>query len=330
MSRLKTVTRDDLTIARRRQGKGYRFVDPEGQAVTDREFLARARHLAIPPAWTEVRIALSPRAHIQSCGVDAAGRVQYIYHPDWELRRDERKQRRLAALTAALPRIRRRVQRDLAAEPGSQELALAIAVALIDRTAMRVGREKYLEERGTRGAGTLFTRDVRVDGDDVYLTFPSKSGKTAEYRVTDARLAAAITRIKTLPGKRLLVHRHAEGKLRPIRTSAINLYLQAIAGEDISAKDFRTLHASALAGDALAQLEPATSEAGRKRQIAAVAKEVSEFLQNTPMISRKSYIVPALFHLFDKGMLKAVWSKRYALAGLRLREQRLRAALAAG
>jgi DNA topoisomerase-1 len=329
MARLKIVTRDDLTIVRRRSGKGFTFVDSSGKRVPADAF-SRAQHLGIPPAWSEVHVADHPRAHIQCCGTDEAGRVQYIYHPDWEMKRSERKRRRLDRLSQALPKIRRRVAKDLGAEAGSQTLALALAVGLIDKTAMRVGRERYLTERGTRGAGTLYSRDVLVDGPLVAISFPAKSGKVAEYAFADPKLADAIARIKALPGKRLLSYRDGEGKVRPIKTEAINTYLRSIAEAEISAKDFRTLHASALAAEALAQLEPAESEAGRKRQIAGVARQVADFLQNTPLISKKSYIVPELFALFDAGRLSALWQKGSTAAkGLRLREVRLREALGA-
>lgn len=329
MARLKIVTRDDLTIVRRRSGKGFTYLDASGKRVSADTF-SRARHLGIPPAWADVHIAENPRAHIQCCGTDEAGRVQYIYHSDWEVRRSERKRRRLDRLGLALPKIRRRVAKDLGAEAGSQTLALAIAVAMIDKTAMRVGRERYLAERGTRGAGTLYSRDVLVDGPLIAVTFPAKSGKIAEYAFADPRLADSIARIKELPGKRLLSYRDAEGKVRPIKTEAINTYLRTIGEADISAKDFRTLHASALAAEALAQLEPADSEAGRKRQIAGVAQQVANLLQNTPLISKKSYIAPELFALFDTGRLSVLWQKGVtATRGLRLREARLREALGA-
>jgi DNA topoisomerase-1 len=328
MPRLKIVSRDDLTIVRRRAGRGFTYRNGNFK-VTAEDDLVRVRRLGIPPAWTEVRIAADPRAHIQCCGTDEAGRVQYIYHEDWELKRSERKRKRVARLVEALPRIRRRVTRNLGAEAGSRTLALAIALALIDRTAMRVGRERYLAERGTRGAGTLYSRDVAVEGPLVAVSFPAKSGKVAEYAFADEKLAAAIARIKSLPGKRLLVYRGDDGQIRAIKAAAINDYLRSIAGTDVSAKDFRTLHASALAGEALAGLEPAGSEAGRKRQIAGVARQVADFLQNTPLISKKSYIAPELFALFDAGRLTAVWNRATGGQRLRLREARLREALAA-
>jgi DNA topoisomerase-1 len=324
------ISRADLTVARQRRGRGFCYRDADGTLVCDAEFKARMSELAIPPAWREVQIAREPRAHIQCIGRDEAGRVQYIYHPDWEVRRSARKQRRLAALTGALPRIRRRVRRDLAAEAGSIELAQAIAIALIDATAMRVGRERYLEENGTRGAGTLYARDVTLSGNEVRTHFIAKGGKTTDYSVTDRKLAEPSTRIKPLLPRRVLVYRDAEGKVRPLKTGMINAYLREIGGVAVSVKDFRTLHASARAAEALAEMPPATSESARKRQIAAVTREVADFLRNTPMICRKSYIAPCLFRLFDEGRLQKLWIATSAGGrGLRLRERRLGAVLAA-
>ena len=328
--RLKTIRRDDLVVRRVRHGRGHAYFDAEGKPWPVGELRDRVLHLGIPPAWTEVRVAPDPKMHIQACGIDAAGRVQYIYHPDWEARRTRRKQRQLALLTEALPRIRRKVHEDLEAETGSKTLALAIGVALIDRTAMRIGRERYLDARGTRGAGTLFTRDVAVEGDRLTLSFPAKSGKRADYTLEDARLAGAIARVKTIPGKRLLMYRTDEGVAKAIRTEELNRYLREIAGAPVSAKDFRTLHASALAAEALAKIEPGESAAARKRQVADVTRNVAAFLRNTPAITRKSYIAPCLFALFETAKLSDMWA---AVAerhdGLRVREVRLAAVLAA-
>jgi DNA topoisomerase-1 len=328
MARLKRASRDDLTVCRVRHGRGFGLRDLAGEAIRDAELHERVRALGIPPAWTDVRIAANHRLHIQALGKDAAGRLQYIYHPDWELRRTQKKQQQLALLSDALPRIRRKVREDLEAEAGSKRLALALGVAMIDRTAMRVGRERYLEAHGTRGAGTLFTRDVTVRGDLVRIRFPAKSGKTADYELADARVAEAIRKVKTVPGPRLLLYRNADGKPKAVRTEDLCRYLREIAGAPVTAKDFRTLHASALAAEALARLEPAESVSGRKRQMAAVTKQVATFLQNTPAICRASYIAPCLYALFDKGKLGAMWSAVTDTRGLRQREARLGGVLA--
>lgn len=327
--RLVKIGRAELTLLRKRRGAGFCYVAPDGMLMTDAATKARIKALGIPPAWTQVRIASNEKAHIQVLGMDEAGRDQYIYHPEWELRRHDKKQKRLGLLTGVLPKVRRKVAEALGAETGSRELALAIAVTLIDKTAMRVGREKYLESSGTRGAGTLYAGDVRVAGDEVTMVFDAKGGQRAEYSLTDAKLADAVTRIKTLPGKRLLVYRDEAGKVRPIKTGSINAWLRELAGVEISAKDFRTLHASAMAGEALARLEVGASEAARRRQMAQVAREVSEVLRNTPVICRKSYIAPCLFKLFDEGKLKAMWEVAgKGRAGLLTREKRLSVVLA--
>jgi DNA topoisomerase-1 len=313
-----------------KHGRGYAYQDAAGNAWPSGELRERALHLGIPPAWTDVRIAPHSLMHIQALGLDAAGRVQYIYHPDWEARRARKKQRQLALLTASLPRIRRKVSEDLDSPAGDRALALAIGVALIDRTAMRIGRERYLDARGTRGAGTLFSRDVSVQRDELTLRFPAKSGKVANYTLTDAKLAAAIARVKEISGKRLLMYRDETGQAHAIRTEELNRYLREIAGVSVSAKDFRTLHASALAGEALAKLEPGDSISARRRQVTAVTRVVAEFLRNTPTITRKSYIAPCLFALFEKSQLSDMWAaaaERHE--GLRVREARLAAVLAA-
>ncbi|MBL8596186.1 MAG: DNA topoisomerase IB [Devosia sp.] len=327
--RLKRVSRDDLVVRRVRHGRGHAYLDADGRSWPRGELRDRALHLDIPPAWTEVRVAPEPNMHIQACGLDAAGRVQYIYHSQWEARRTAKKQRQLALLTAALPRLRRQVSRDLEAKAGSRALALAIGVALIDRTAMRIGRERYLDARGTRGAGTLYTRDVRAKGDAITVGFPAKSGKVAEYTLTDARLAAAIARIKTIPGKRLLMYRDADGTARAVRTDDLNRYLRKIADAPVTAKDFRTLHASALAAEELAKIEPGESPTARKRQLADVTREVASFLRNTPAITRTSYIAPCLFTLFEKAKLSDLWAVVDSREGLRAREARLAAVLEA-
>ncbi len=328
--RLKTISRDDLIVRRVRHGRGHAFFDADGKPWPAGELRARALHLGIPPAWTEVRVAPEPNMHIQACGIDAAGRVQYVYHADWEARRTRKKQKQLALLSEALPRIRRRVGEDLGAEAGSKRLALAIGVALIDRTAMRIGRERYLDARGTRGAGTLFSRDVSVEGDELVLKFPAKSGKVAQYRLEDAALAHAVARVKSIPGKRLLMYRDEAGVAHAIRTDEINRYLREIAGARVTAKDFRTLHASALAGEALARLEPGESAAARKRQMAGVTRTVAEFLRNTPAITRNSYIAPCLFAMFEQATLGELWAMSVERHdGIRAREARLAQVLAA-
>lgn len=308
MVRLRHIGRDRLTITRVRRGRGFAYLNAAGQPIRAPAERARFRALGIPPAWADVRIAEDPLAHLQAAGTDAAGRVQYRYHPEWEARRRKRKEAHLALLIAALPGLRARVAADLSAPAGSRTLALALGVALIDRTAMRVGRERYLQANGTRGAGTLLTRDVTVKGDTITLSFPAKSGKRALYRLVDPAIAAAVRKVKTVPGARLLMYRDDADTARAIQTAEINRYLKGVTGVPVTAKDFRTLHASAMAGEALARLEPGDSERARKRQMADVTRAVAAFLHNTPAICRSSYIAPRLYELFERGRLGPLWT----------------------
>lgn len=314
-ARLRRVTPEALEWRWQRHGRGRRLLDAAGRAVRDAATLERVRALGVPPAWTDVRVAPDPLGHIQALGTDAAGRRQYIYHPDWEARRVRRKQGQLRLMVEALPKLRRRLRADLEAEPGSKVLALAIAVTLIDGTAMRIGRERYLETSGTRGAGTLFVRDATVTGDEVCLRFPAKSGKAARYCIRDGRLARAIEGVRSVPGKRLLMYRGVDGKPHNLRTEEINRYLREVTGLGISAKYFRTFHASARAGEALAALERAESEAARKRQVAGVVRQVAAFLQNTPAVCRTSYVAPCLLALFEKGRLNQLWPAAARMGG---------------
>jgi DNA topoisomerase-1 len=332
MARLRHVSSEALTVSRQRRGRAFSYFDAAGEPIRDREAIRRFRDLAVPPAWQEVRLSPDARSHIQATGVDGAGRLQYIYHAEWQRRRERKKLRQLTMLAAALPRIRRRVRRDLDAEAGSRELALAVGVALIDRTAMRVGRERYLSAHGTRGAGTLFARDVSVHGDRVRIRFPAKSGKQAVYDLDDPVLASAIVRLKAVAGRYLLMWWDETGAARPIRTEGLVAYLHDIAGDRVTPKDFRTLHASALAGEALARLERGETPTRRKRQLGEVVRTVAAFLQNTPAVCRGSYIAPCLFELFESGRLTATWADAAAPPnghGLRQREARLAALLEA-
>ncbi len=324
-TRLRRSQEADFCVRRRKTGKGYSFIDSEGEPIRDADERQRLLDLAIPPAWTDVQICCHANGHVQARGRDGAGRLQYIYHPDWETRRSAHKLERLKALAGLLGDLRAAVTEDLSAPKGSKKLALALAVALIDDTAMRIGRERYLNENGTRGAATLLKKDVQVRGDTIRIAFVAKGGKKAAYSFKDELLARALKRILDVPGRRLLVFRNEEGDVRPIRSEAINAYLRDICGTEVSAKDIRLLHASAIAGETLAQTEPAKSESGRNRQIARAAKQVSEILHNTPAISRKSYIAAPILTSFAKGKLHRLWPKRgTSRSGLTREEHHLR------
>jgi len=300
---LRYVSTDELTIRRKRVGTKFTFVSASGRTVRDASTRARLKRLAVPPAYEEVLYAADPRAHIQAIGRDAAGRLQYRYHPEWEQVRERRKARRLRRLVEALPRIRRAVNKHLgSAEPG-REFALAAVIELVACSAIRPGSESYVKSNGTRGAATLLKSNVAVSGASIALKFRAKGGKNIEKEIYCARLASAINVLSALPGRRLFQYRGADGALHIVTANDVNAFLREIAGVKISLKDFRTLCASAAALEALAHIEPAASERGRRRQVKQAVTAVSEELANTPAICRKSYVHQTVVAAFEKGKL---------------------------
>ena len=304
-TRLRRVDVAELSIERRRQGRGFIYLH-HGRRIKDERLLHRLKRLAMPPAYEDVRYAESPQAHIQAIGLDNAGRVQYRYHSDWDKLREQRKARRLKELLRLLPKIRRALGRHLRDREPTRGFALSAIIELIALTALRPGSEVYAREHGTRGAATLLKSDVTLQGDRIALRFRGKGGKAIEREVRSRRLARAIKLLQTLPGKRLFQYRTADGALAVARRRDANAFLHEIASADISLKDFRTLTACARALENLVGVEPKSSDAGRRRQLKECFCAVSEELANTPAICRKSYVHAVVVRSFENGSLQAL------------------------
>jgi DNA topoisomerase-1 len=311
---LTIVSLDALTIRRQRCGKGFLFRAADGKCVRDRDELARLRALAVPPAYVDVRYATDPAAHLQAVGTDAAGRLQYRYHPKWTEVREARKARRLARLARALPVIRRSVNRALASSSEDANFAAAAVVHLVNLTAIRAGGEAYARERGTRGAATLLKSNVRLERGTITLTFKAKGGKEVAKQVRDRRLHTTFTRLMLLPGRRLFQYRNPDNELRHVRAQDVNEFLRATTGRRISLKDFRTLVASTAALEALAAAEPAETQRARRSQIRNAVTAIAEDLANTPAICRKSYVHDAVVEAFEGGKLARLRRPRRSLA----------------
>jgi DNA topoisomerase-1 len=305
MSRLglRYISADELTIRRKRAGESFTFVNARGRTVRDELTRARLKRLAVPPAYEEVLYAADPRAHIQAIGRDAAGRLQYRYHPDWEKVRERRKAKRLQRLVEAMPRIRRAVSKHLGSAEPTREFALAAVIELIACSAIRPGNESYTKEHGTRGATTLLKSNVAVKGTKITLKFRAKGGKNIDKEFRCPRVTAAAKVLQEVPGKRLFQYRAENGETRAVTASEVNVFLREIAGVKISLKDFRTLSASAAALEALAHVAPASSERGRRRQVKEAVTAVSEELANTPAICRRSYVHQTVVTAFENGKL---------------------------
>lgn len=296
---LRQVTVGQLAIRRRRRGRGFEYVDDGGRRLTDAATLDRIRSLAIPPAYQDVRIARHPNAHLQAVGRDDAGRLQYRYHPEWEVVRARRKSEQLADFCAVLPGIRRRISRDLRADGLPRRRVLAAVITLIDRTHIRIGCEDYVHSGRSRGAATLLKSNVRCSGERVALSFNGKGGREIACEIDCAPLARVIVALSRLPGRRLFQYRGEDGKRCRVTAGDVNGYLQTIAGLPVTAKNFRTLAASAAAAEMLSGIEPARSRRGRRKQVAAVVAKVAEMLGNTPAVARKSYVLPEVLGAFD-------------------------------
>jgi len=288
----------------RKPGKhGFLYYDAGGRRICDREALARFASLAIPPAYRDVVISANPLAHLQAIGIDARGRRQYRYHPDWAAERGKAKFDRLASFADRLPEIRERVDRDLSARKPSAEKALATVVHLMDNLYIRVGNQSYAAANGSFGLTTLRNRHVRIEGAIVHFRFKGKSGK--EWRVShaDRRLAGAIRRIQELPGQNLFQYLDDDGRAHPLTSQDVNAYIRDAAGGDFSSRQFRTWGATCMAAFALATVEAGSSQRERARQMNAVIDGVAAKLVNTRSVCRASYIHPKVFEDFEAGTL---------------------------
>jgi DNA topoisomerase I len=251
-----------------------------------------------------VRYAPDTAAHLQAIGRDAAGRLQYRYHPEWQKVRETRKARRLLRLAEALPKIRRSLAQHLSGGEPTRELAFAAVIELIARSAIRPGNDDYTKKHRSHGATTLLKSHVSIDGDALRLTFRGKGNKLVQKDVLAPRLAAAIATLQRLPGRRLFQYRDDTGAIQSVKSAQVNQFLREIAGAKISLKDFRTLLASLAALDTLARTAPAMSARKRRSQVLDAVRATAVELANTPAICRKSYVHEAVVTAFEDGILE--------------------------
>jgi DNA topoisomerase-1 len=297
------VTDGTPGIRRRRAGRSFSYVMPDGEVVKQRERLSRIKALAIPPAWTDVWICPSPRGHIQATGRDAKGRKQYRYHERWREVRDESKYGRMIAFGEALPAIRERVDKDLSLPGLPLEKVVATIVRLLDSSYIRIGNVEYARDNESFGLTTMREDHVEVRGERVRFTFRGKSGKEHDIDVRDRRLAAIVRRCQDLPGQELFRYIDDQGVARRIESSDVNEYLRQTTGSEFTAKDFRTWAGTVLAARELASLGVFSSEAEAKRNLVAAVKAVSQRLGNTQAVCRKCYVHPAVIDSYLAGRI---------------------------
>jgi DNA topoisomerase I len=306
MGRLRRVDCAGPGISRRKRGRGFEYLDESGERITDDEVLERIRALAIPPGWEDVWICADPLGHIQATGVDARGRKQYRYHDRWRERRDREKFDRMVEFARRLPRLRRRVERDLRRRKLSRERVLACAVRLLDRGFFRIGSEGYAEENETYGVATMRKRHVTVSDGKVVFDYEGKGGKRRVQVVGDRAVTRLVGTLRSRRGGgyELLAYRNGR-RWQDVRSEDINDYIKDDVGDAHSAKSFRTWNATVLAAVVLAagaRERDLDSKGARARVKREAVRRVAEYLGNTPAVCRAAYIDPRVFDRFDGGL----------------------------
>jgi DNA topoisomerase I len=305
MPRLRRADSSSPGIRRVRRGRGFSYLDDTtGEPIDDAETLARIRALVIPPAWQDVWICPWPNGHIQAVGTDARGRKQYRYHDHWRELRDREKFDRMLEFAQTLPRLRQVTDRHLRGREASRERVLAGAVRLLDRGFFRIGGENYAEENDTYGLATMQKRHVWLEPDNVIVfDYVAKGGQRRVQSIVDPQVFRLVSELKKRRsgGPDLLAYKDG-ARWRDVLSSDVNEYIKSIAGEEFTAKDFRTWTATVLAAVAVAVSgRAAASPMARKRAVARAVQEVAHYLGNTPAVCRASYIDPRVFDRFAAG-----------------------------
>ena len=295
---LRYVSDDGPGYKRRAKGSSFEYLDTEGKRIRDEQRLLRIKRLAIPPAWSDVWICASANGHIQTTGRDARGRKQYLYHVRWRELRDENKFERLADFAKALPKVRRRVAKDMKLPGMPREKVLATIVRLLERTFIRIGNEEYARENKSFGLTTIKDWHAKVKGAQVRFRFRGKSGRQHEVDVTDRRIAKIISKCQDLPGQDLFQYVNDNGDVQGIASQDVNDYLREISGESFTAKDFRTWGGTVLAAIALSAQEKFENQKQAKANVKTAICAVAELLGNTPAICRECYIHPGVIEAY--------------------------------
>jgi DNA topoisomerase-1 len=298
---LRYVSNNQPGYTRKATGDDFEYFDTEGKLIRDEQRLLRIKRLAIPPAYTDVWICPSANGHIQATGRDTRGRKQYRYHERWRAARDENKYDRMVLFGEALPKIRKRVEADLALPGLQQNKVLATVVQLLQRTFIRVGNEEYARDNKSFGLTTMKGRHVDVTGSKLRFRFQGKSGIKHDVDIQDRRIAKIVAKVQDLPGQNLFQYLDDDGEARDITSQDVNDYLREITGEDFTAKDIRTWAGTVLAAIALNAAGAFETKKQAKANIKNAIGAVAKILGNTPAICQKCYIDPVVLESYLDG-----------------------------
>ena len=300
---LRYITDSKPGFTRKRYGKHFHFFDTRGERIRDEAIIARIRKLAIPPAYTNVWICPHANGHIQATGLDAKGRKQYRYHPEWRNLRDVSKFSHILAFGDFLPKLRAVTAEHMSQRGLSREKVLATVVTLLEKTLIRVGNDEYARTNKSYGLTTLRHKHVDVSGHTIRFRFKGKSGKEWNLKLTDRRIARVVKACADIDGQELFKYLDESGNVRDVTSGDVNAYLQAVTGEAFTAKDFRTWTGTILAAMALQDYAGYDTEGQAKKNVVAAIERVSKKLGNTPTVCRKSYIHPQIIDAYMDGSL---------------------------
>jgi DNA topoisomerase-1 len=296
-------------ITRRRHGKNFLFYSPRGVLIQNPAELRRIRALAVPPAWKDVWISPFSNSHLQATGRDARGRKQYRYHHSWREWRDQTKYDRLMNFGRVLPKLRRRLLKDLSLPALPRAKVMATIVRLLETTFIRIGNDEYARQNQSFGLTTLRNKHVKVTGSKIRFRFRGKSGILRDVDLKDRRLAQIVRRCQDLPGQELFQYMDEDGTARLVNSSDVNQYLREATGIDLTAKDFRTWAGTVLAARALGELAPFMSKSQAKRYVVRAVEAVARKLGNTRTVCQKCYIHPATVKAYFDGTLPETLSR---------------------
>lgn len=301
MGRLRRVSPRMSGWSRKRSGRGFTYLDADGKKLSPHD-VERVKSLVIPPAWNDVWICPIENGHIQAIGTDAAGRRQYLYHPDWRIKQDKLKFERILIAGRRMAKARAQMIADLAGTGMPLSRAAATAGRLLDLGYFRIGSDAYADTNGSFGLTTLERRHVRRNGTKLIFSFVGKSGIKHTVEIDDAPVIDSLSVMRRRRGSQRLLGFQQDNKWSDLDATAVNAYLSALFAEELTAKDFRTWHATVLAAIALADSsEKGDTVASRKRAIKAAVDEVASYLGNTPTIARNSYIDPRVIDRYEAG-----------------------------
>ncbi|WP_099864663.1 DNA topoisomerase IB [Pararhizobium haloflavum] len=303
-ARLVYVSDEEPGFRRRKAGRGFYYLTPDGEKLGSGDHIDRIRSLAIPPAYEDVWITVEPRGHLQATGRDQRGRKQYRYHPQWSAFRDDTKYGELAEFARLLPDIREAVDRDLRRRSLSREKVFASVVWLLDNLLIRIGNTVYAQQNKSFGLTTLRKKHLEISGSVMRFRFKGKSGKEWNLTHTDRRIARVIRSIHELSGHHLFQYEDEDGARHPVRSQDINAYLREASGAELSSKLFRTWAGTRLAAIALTELEPPSSKTDGRRKINEAVDAVASRLGNTRAVCRRCYIHPRIISTFEEGDLR--------------------------